>query len=147
MNFPEYRNIVPIDRPEFQIPFGKYQLRGDIVPADSKPRILCLHGAGKSTRDRSDFFRYPLAADGIASVAFDMIGHGETGGDIKTSSLKERTEQAQAVIAGLKMQERFTLVGGSMSGYTVIKLTELYSVENLILGAGSVRSASLRSTF
>jgi len=48
------------------------------------------------------------------------------------SSLHERTDQATAVIRHACVQP-LTLIAASMSGYTAIKLTEKFAVDNLIL--------------
>ncbi|MFH1433328.1 MAG: alpha/beta hydrolase [Candidatus Uhrbacteria bacterium] len=103
------------------------------MPAGAKPRVLFLHGAGESKRARLKLLRTMLAQQGVASCAFDMIGHGETGGNLKQSNLKERTEQARAVIDALTLEPPLTIVGASMSGYTAIKLTEQIPSANLIL--------------
>jgi len=118
-------NLVP-----FQLPFGKYELKGDSYKLSCE--AIVLHGAGKSSRMRFLRLRESLNDRGIPSSSFDFIGHGETGGDISDSTLHGRTEQAAAVIRHTCI-EPLTLVAGSMSGYTAIKLTELFPVSNLIL--------------
>lgn len=114
----------------FKLPFGKYLLRGDIYRPGKE--TIVLHGAGKSSRAVFTRLRHALNANNIPSVSFDFVGHGETGGEILDSSLSGRTEQAAAVIKHTCI-EPITLIAASMSGYTAIKLTELFSVRNLIL--------------
>ncbi len=93
---------------------------------------LILHGAGQSSRKRFSRMRESLNASGVPSVCFDFIGHGETGGDIKATSLQERTEQAAAVIRHT-CTEPLTLIAASMGAYTAIKLIEIFPVKNMIL--------------
>lgn len=114
----------------FNLPYGKYVLRGDFY-RESKETIV-LHGAGKSSRSVFTRLRRSLNARNIPSASFDFVGHGETGGDILDTSLRGRTEQAAAVIRHTCI-EPVTLIAASMSGYTAIKLTDLFSVNNLIL--------------
>jgi len=66
-------------------------------------------------------------------VAFDCIGHGETGGDLKQSSLQSRTAQACAVIEALSLPQPFAVLAGSMGGYTAVTLLPRYAIANLIL--------------
>ena len=114
----------------FQLPFGKFVLKGDRY--DRKCDVIVLHGAGKSSRSRFSRLRESLNDGGIPSSSFDFIGHGETGGDISESTLHGRTDQASAVIRHTCM-EPITLIAASMSGYTAIKLTQSFAVSNLIL--------------
>ncbi len=74
----------------FKLPFGKYLLYGDLYKTGKE--TIVLHGAGKSSRTVFTRLRHSLNAHNIPSVSFDCIGHGETGGEIVGSSLRERTE-------------------------------------------------------
>jgi pimeloyl-ACP methyl ester carboxylesterase len=98
---------------------------------------MVLHGAGKSSRARFSRLRESLYQCGIPSAAFDFTGHGETGGELLGSTLCERSEQASAVIRHA-CREPLTLIGASMSGYSAIKLTELFDVETLVLLVSAV---------
>lgn len=114
----------------FRIPFEDHVLVGDLA---SEPcSTIVLHGAGTSHRDRFRRLRTGLHAEGVPTGSFDFIGHGETGGDLGRSSLRERTLQASRVVETC-LKEPLTLIGASMSGYTAVKLTLLHEVENLIL--------------
>ena len=114
----------------FEIPFGPSLLRGDRYAAVC--RTIVLHGAGKSSRERFARLRRGLNDNGMPSASFDFIGHGETGGSLLGSTLHERTDQAAAVIRRA-CREPLTLIGASMSGYTAVRLTETFAVDNLIL--------------
>ena len=122
----------------FKLPYGKYLLRGDLY-RNGKETIV-LHGAGKSSRSVFTRLRHSLNAHSIPSASFDFVGHGETGGDILDTSLRGRTEQAAIVIRHTCI-EPVSLIAASMSGYTAIKLTELFSVSNLILLVPAVYSS------
>jgi len=114
----------------FELPFGHHLLRGD---RQANPcHTLVLHGAGLSSRQRFSKMRGALKDKGLPSVGFDFIGHGDTGGEITETSLYGRTEQAKAVIRQT-CREPLNLIGASMSAYTAIRLTGIFSVENLVL--------------
>lgn len=114
----------------FECTFQEHVLKGDYYPGLCD--TLIMHGAGQSSRARFTKLRQALFAREISSVAFDFIGHGDTGGDMSDSSLACRESQALAVIKQLDMAPK-RLIGSSMSGYTVIKLTEQLKVEQLVL--------------
>jgi uncharacterized protein len=114
----------------FQLPFGQNVLRGDGYGMVCETMVL--HGAGKSSRAVFSRLRQALNGRGFPSVSFDFVGHGETGGSILDSTLHGRTSQAAAVIKRT-CEEPLTLIAASMSGYTAIKLTEVFEVTNLIL--------------
>jgi len=117
----------------FRVPFDGRALVGDVMAGEESPRLLVLHGAGQSNRERFRQIREHFFASGIGSVAFDCIGHGETGGDLKQSSLQSRTAQACAVIEALAMPQPFSVLAGSMGGYTAVTLLRRYGIANLIL--------------
>ena len=121
------------DQNIFHIPFGEAELVGDTFPAGETPEILVLHGAGQSTRTRYTPTRERLADAGHASVAFDHVGHGDTSGELTGSSLKQRTDEAEAIVRFTKIPEPFAALGGSMGGYTALKLTETHSISTLVL--------------
>lgn len=80
----------------FLVPF-----QGETLYAEStfgrNGHVLMLHGGGK---DRTIFHKYRVMLDesGFGTTIFDFLGHGETGGDIRDSSLLSRTQQATAVM-------------------------------------------------
>jgi hypothetical protein len=81
-----------------QFDFESHTLIGDILSPGNSPQVLVLHGAGNSNRGRFRTLREELFAKGISSAAFDFVGHGDTGGDLKNSSLSSRTRQACRVV-------------------------------------------------
>ncbi len=117
----------------FQVPFDGRCLVGDVMAGEKAPQLLMLHGAGQSRRERFRQLREHFLEHGIGSVAFDCIGHGDTGGELKSSSLKSRTEQACAVIEATSLTRPFSVLAGSMGGYTAVTLLARYPVANLVL--------------
>jgi uncharacterized protein len=116
-----------------RVGFESHTLIGDVLSDGSPPQLLILHGAGDSCRQRFQLLREELLAAGISSAAFDFMGHGDTGGELKSSSLSSRTRQACRVVDALKLKQPLALMGASMSAYTAVKLLEHYRIKSLVL--------------
>ncbi len=82
-----------------------------------------------------------LIREGISTVAFDFVGHGDTGGQLKSSSLKNRTRQTCRVVDSLNLQQPFAVIAASMSAYTAVKLLERYDIRCLVLLVPAMYSA------
>jgi pimeloyl-ACP methyl ester carboxylesterase len=124
-----------------QVGFESHTLIGDVMSDGSPPQLLVLHGAGNSNRDRFRLLRRQLSAEGISSVGFDFVGHGETGGELKSSSLRSRTRQARRIVDSQNLQQPFSVIGASMSAYTAVKLLKHYEIKSLILLVPAMYSA------
>ncbi len=116
----------------FSVDFAGTRLQGDATHG-AHGNVLLLHGAGASARNKFSIVRHALEERGVGMTCFDCIGHGETGGDMGTSSLENRTRQAQAVIAAREMPAPLALMGFSMGAYNAIRLTQTHEVASLIL--------------
>ena len=118
----------------FEIEFDQQTLVGDTMGPEMPRTVLMLHGAGQSRREKMLPLRNELLEKGIGSVAFDFIGHGETGGEMQESSLESRTCQACRVIDQLDLaQKPLSIVAASMGAYNAVQLTAEYVVRHLIL--------------
>ncbi|MFA5028968.1 MAG: alpha/beta fold hydrolase, partial [Candidatus Methylomirabilota bacterium] len=117
----------------FRVPCEGHTLVGGILGTGQAVDLLILHGAGQACRERFRAMREEFWAAGITSAAFDCIGHGETGGCLKTSSLESRTAQACRVLETLTLAPAFSILGASMGGYTAVRLTERIPVASLLL--------------
>lgn len=124
-----------------QVGFESHTLIGDVMSDGSPPQLLVLHGAGDSNRDRFRLLRRQLSAEGISSVGFDFVGHGDTGGELKSSSLRSRTQQARRIVDSQNLQQPFSVIGASMSAYTAVKLLKHYEIKSLILLVPAMYSA------
>ena len=126
----------------FRVEAGTRTLIGDIISDRTLPRVLILHGAGNAHRSHFRLFREQLLIHGISSAAFDFVGHGDTGGELKSSSLLSRTRQACSIADSLDIQQPFSVIGASMGAYTAVKLLEYYQIESLILIVPAMYTAS-----
>lgn len=120
-------------RRQFSLQVDKHVIKGDVMGDVGSCKVFCLHGAGQSNRNRYEKIRKRLLEEGVSSCAFDFPGHGETGGNLKESSLMERSKVTDKVIRRFNNGEPITVIGASMSGYTAVKLVELFQVELLVL--------------
>lgn len=118
---------------DFWVDFGDRTLTGDIISKNSRPEVLILHGAGNASRRDFRLFRQELLLHQIPSAAFDLVGHGDTGGELESSSLLSRTRQACSVVDALNLQQPFSVIGASMGAYTAVKLLEYYQINSLVL--------------
>jgi hypothetical protein len=117
----------------FRVVCDGHVLVGDVLAGEKAPRLLVLHGGGQSNRERFRLLREYLFTHGVGSVAFDCVGHGDTGGDLKQSSLQSRTRQACAVIDALALPQPFSILAASMGGYTAVTLLPRYAIAALVL--------------
>jgi uncharacterized protein len=117
----------------FRVLFDGHMLVGDVLTGEAPPRLLVLHGAGQSCRERFRLLREHFLARGVGSVAFDCVGHGDTGGELRTSCLQSRTEQAHAVLEAVGMPQPFSILAGSMGGYTAVTLLRRHAIASLLL--------------
>jgi len=113
--------------------FNGRKIYGDIISNDSNIDFLFIHGAGTTNRTRYEYFRNFLASKNISSVMVDLIGHGETGGDIKDTTLRERTEEVLAILKDLNLMQPLKIIAFSMGAYNAIKLTELLEIDSMVL--------------
>ena len=114
------------------IPYKEATLHGSIY-GTIDPRVVCIHGGSQAGSARFEMVRQHLAKVGIASLSFDFIGAGKTGGDIHLSSLKDRFEQAITVIDKTAHRRPLAIIGASMGADTAIRLSEQYPTSALIL--------------
>ena len=116
-------------RSHFQLSFRDVRLHGTTTysPSHSTPRTLALHGGGASSRVGCQPLLDFLADRGHSSVAFDFAGQGESAGDLAASGLRDRAQQALAVVDFLKMPQPVSLIASSMGGHIACSLIEALS--------------------
>lgn len=131
---------------ETQLEFEKIPYNGDYLISSklSPPKkdiinsLFLLHGGGiQASMERFYPLREVLLSENIETISFDFIGHGLTGGNIKSTSLLSRTEQAISVIKYYN-KDNISLLGTSMGAYTAIRMTEKIPINNLILSVPAV---------
>lgn len=102
--------------------------------ASEKPHFLFMHGAGKATKERMKFLAHRLAEVGISSLGFDFSGHGESTGNLKESSLKKRTKEAQSALKFLSNERDITICASSMGAHIALELLKTNpTIKSLIL--------------
>jgi uncharacterized protein len=87
----------------------------DRPDADAWAGLVILHGAGSRKENHADMARAAAAA-GLATVRFDMRGHGETGGLLDGRAIEDVAAAAALLPDGLPVALR----GSSMGGYLAL---------------------------
>src|SRR5918992_3520861 len=77
--------------------------------------LVILHGAGSRKENHGDMGGAAAAA-GLATVRFDMRGHGETGGMLDGRAIEDVAAAAALLPPGLPVAVR----GSSMGGYLAL---------------------------
>ena len=104
---------------------GEVELKGTLVRPVGEgpfPAIVFLHGSGPATREGALRYAREFARLGVAGLAFDKRGAGESGGSWLTSSLQDLADDALAAVSFLKEQdaidaERIGLWGVSQAAW------------------------------
>lgn len=106
---------------------------------EQKSDFVFLHGAGKSTRKRARQFLNDETMKVVPNVlAIDQSGHGESSGELKKTSLEQRTAEALEAIKLYSNQRELTVFGSSMGGYVALELLKEIEIKNLLLFAPAV---------
>ncbi|MBP2323788.1 alpha-beta hydrolase superfamily lysophospholipase [Kibdelosporangium banguiense] len=123
--------------------FDGLQLAGTLVAPDveTDQALVLIHGGGV-TREEGGFFRRlaeGVAEAGVASLRFDLRGHGESEGRQEDLTLSAILNDIQAAIAHVRNEISATSVSllgvsfaGGICGYFTAKRPEL--VDRLVLG-------------
>ena len=91
----------------------------DLPEGDPRGGLVILHGAGSRKENHADMAAAAVAA-GLATVRFDMRGHGETGGLLDGRALDDVAAAAALLPRGLPLALR----GSSMGGYFALVAAE-----------------------
>lgn len=115
---------------EFSVEWCDLTLCGSVhLPATDEPAplVLMLQGSGPADRDSDGYFapiREAFLRVGVATAAFDKPGCGASTGDWRRFGLRDRADQASAVLAVLRTMrdvdpDRVGLWGQSQGGWLV----------------------------
>lgn len=106
---------------------------------EKNPAILFVHG-WTSEKERSYQYAEALSKLGYICFLFDMRGHGDSEGDIKTFTIREFFNDVLVAcdyLSNMKGvdKENISAIGSSFGGYLIALLTEKRSIKNLVLRA------------
>ena len=96
-------------------------------------RALCLHGAGKASKQRYFYLGEAGAAAGTGFFCFDFSGHGDSTNSISQSSLAKRCSEAEAAFQFMGEPHPSILIGTSMGGYIALEMLKVVQPEYLVL--------------
>jgi uncharacterized protein len=89
------------------------------IPQDPRGGIVIVHGAGSCKESHHDFARAALPL-GLAAIAFDQRGHGESQGPMDERALQDVVAIADRLRCAIGERARVALRGSSMGGYLAI---------------------------
>jgi len=89
--------------------------------------LVILHGAGSRKENHVDMARAAAAA-GLATVRYDMRGHGETGGMLDGRAIEDVAAAAALLPPGLPLALR----GSSMGGYLALVAAEAAGADAVV---------------
>lgn len=125
----------------FKIRYGNVDLRGQRWNCESpKKTVLIMHGAGTSSGKGFKNLQTYLHRHHYESITFDFLGHGETGGELKNSSLERRTEQALAVVHKFDLYTDLNIIGFSMGAHNALHIAAQASATRLGLAIPAIYS-------
>ncbi len=104
--------------------------------------VVILHGAGSQKENQFDFAR-ELRASGVAAVAFDQRGHGESAGALGAGALDD-----VAAMAALLPPGPLALRGSSMGGFMALHAgarMDVAAVVAICPATGALLARGLRS--
>ena len=87
---------------------GDVMLRGSLyVPRSHGPHpaVVLVHGSGRQTRDEYAFYARQYAKRGIAALAYDKRGSGDSTGDVRTATFEGLAADAVRAIDMLRRRE------------------------------------------
>jgi uncharacterized protein len=106
---------------------------------DAKADVISFHGAGQSDKSRVSYLVNTFRAKQKNVLVFDFSGHGESTGDLHSSSLHKRVTEATEAIRQFCVPNPI-LIGTSMGGYVALKLMATIAPPTVILFAPAIYS-------
>jgi len=112
--------------------------------------IVFLHGGGHANTTRYEYLQNRLESIGVATLAFDMRGCGQSEGQFADSSLNNRERDADNAIKFFCSQtnlcnNQLYLWGSSMGAHVACKLCNKLSARGLVLQSPAAYGESAES--
>lgn len=127
-------------------PSGSETIAGNLFAPKEKNSfgVLILHGGGNSNKERFMDIQIALEKAGIASLAIDFMGVGQSTGEFKDGSLANRLQNAKDALQKLKEYadpRQLAVYGSSMGGYLapLVAISDA-GVKAIILSAAAAYS-------
>lgn len=101
--------------------YARFEPRGEV-----RGGIVILHGAGSCKESHYDYARHARAT-GLAAVAFDLRGHGDSDG-----ALDGRVAEDVLAVAGLLPGGPLALRGSSLGGYLALTVASVVGARAVV---------------
>lgn len=128
----------------FTFPSGELTLRGKLVLPEGEPpfpAVVLVHGSGKDSAVDTYFRSYLFASQGIATLAYDKRGTGESTGEF-TSNFHVLADDTLAAVGWLRGRpeidpERIHLAGYSQGGWIApLAASKTTGIRSLLINYG-----------
>jgi len=119
-------------------PAGHETLSGITYKAadNHTPKLIFLHGAGTGNKDRRTYMFKILQEMGVSTFAFDFSGHGMSSGELSTSSLKKRLNEARISIENhMDTSAGISICAQSMGAHIALELLPYFKIQSFFLMA------------
>jgi hypothetical protein len=136
-----------VDTEEIAFPSAGVHLSGSITfpdEAGARPGVVLIGGSGPSDRHNDGFFdvlRTLLAGEGVAVLAYDKRGVGESSGAWASATVDDLADDAASALAALQAHPRVAadavgVLGHSEGGWAALRLcARLGTPRHLILNS------------
>lgn len=135
------RRLLPVAvrRSAFAVRSADAVLSAELAEPD-KPRgaVLLVYGSGPAPKEAFDPWAFWFLSQGLAVVAYDKRGSGQSTGDWRLSGLETLAADAQAVISATRREVKGRLFawGASQAGWILPQLGAAGVVDGFIMHAG-----------
>ena len=127
---------------------GDVTLRGTLYLPRSRgrhPAVVLVHGSGRSPRHESRFYARAYARKGIAALAYDKRGSGESSGDLEGATYEVLGDDAVQAVELLRRHpevnpERIGIRGISEGEWTGVLAARKAHPAFVVIVSGSARS-------
>lgn len=149
------KRVSPSTARDIEFKDGEVTLKGVLLVPDGPgphPAVVYAHGSGPATR-QGGFFHSVFLKHGIAVLAFDKRGAGESGGDWQKSSLNDLASDLLAGVEFLKTQpgidpNRIGIYGISQAGWVAsLAASRSPDIKFLCINCGSGVSVAENMVF
>jgi pimeloyl-ACP methyl ester carboxylesterase len=133
-----------VERRGFKVQTNGVSLSAEIASVRGAPirgAVLMIYGSGPAPKEAFDPWALWFLSEGLAVVAYDKRGSGQSTGDWRLTSLEDLAADATAVLKALRSESLTGPVfawGASQGGWILPQLGAARVLDGLIMHAGAV---------
>lgn len=130
---------------DMELPVGNHNLAATMFTPEepSGAAVLMMHGYKSNREGYAEYADELTSRLGVTCLTMDLPGHGESGGDFTTLTLRDYMHDAAVVFDELSAQEgvdaaRVGIVGASFGGYVAAALAGERQPKSIVLRAPAI---------